>query len=75
METNDYYKNIKICTVFTNKEVKESTIHFKNLTNMLMCSGVEFSFAADAAFSAYQKLYSWGIARELFTYEDKRYKL
>lgn len=68
MKTSDYYKSIRMCKVFTNKEVKEATIHFKNLTNMLMRSGVEFSFAADAAFNAYQKLYGWGILQGNFSH-------
>lgn len=75
METKDIYECYSQGFVFSDRELKMAIKHYKNLTNILMISGREFKFAADAAFSVYQNLYQYGIARELFTYETKEYKL
>ena len=75
MKTKDIYKNFTQGVVFSDEDIKMAIKHYKQLCNILMVSGREFHFSANEALRVYQQLYQFGIARELFTYETKEYKL
>lgn len=72
METKDIYECYSQGVMFSDRELKLAIKHYKNLSNILMISGREFKFAADAAFRVYQNLYQYGISRELLLMKQRR---